>query len=395
MFDISRYFDHAATTPLREEVMEAMSRYWMQEFGNPGSLHHWGYQAKNGLETARETIARTIGARSKEIVFTGSGTESNNLAVLGAARRMRRLGKGAHIVTSGVEHPSVREACLALQEEGFRLTAVPVDESGRVNPADVERAIQPDTVLISIMHANNVTGTVIPIAQIGRIAKEKGVLFHSDAVQSYGKIPVLVDQLQVDLLTINAHKIGGAKGVAALYLRRGVRIDPLVHGGGQERGLRSATQNVAGIVGFAKAAELAVQEMQQEGERLNRLRNLLRDSLQESIKGCKINGEAADCLPTHLNISIDRIEGQALMLELDRLGFATSSGSACSSTDSEPSYVLLEMGKSREVALESLRISMGRTTTEASVLALADALRQAAAEWRSANSIPQGEDRKL
>lgn len=388
LFHISRYFDHAATTPLREEAFEAMQAYWMNEFGNPESLHQFGFQAKEALEAARDTIAETIGARSKEIIFTGSGTESNNMAVIGAARRMRKLGKGSHIVTSGIEHPSVREACLALAEEGFRVTVVPVDETGRVNAAEVERAIQEDTLLISIMHANNVTGTIQPIAEIADIARQKGVLLHTDAVQSYGKIPVDVEELKVDLMTINAHKIGGPKGVAALYIRRGVRIDPIVRGGGQERGLRSATHNVPGIVGFAKAAELAIQDLQQEKERIRGLRNLLRDRLLNTIPGCKINGHETECLPTHLNISMDRIEGQALMLELDRLGFATSSGSACSSTDSEPSYVLLEMGKSREVALESLRISMGRTTTRLSVTELADALVKVAADWRNALNIP-------
>lgn len=384
MFNISRYFDHAATTPLREAALEAMTHYWLQDFGNPGSLHQFGFQAKDALEAARDTIAQTIGARRKEIIFTGSGTESNNLAVLGAARRMRKLSKGAHIVTSGIEHPSVREACRALAEEGFRVTYVQVDETGRVDPAEVEKAIRPDTVLISIIHANNVTGTIQPIEYIGTLAREKGVLFHTDAVQSYGKIPVRVDELKADLLTINAHKIGGPKGVAALYVRRGVRIDPIVYGGGQERGLRSATPNVPGIVGFAKAAELAMRELEQEMERLYRYRELLIDRLLSRIPGSKINGHRTECLPTHLNISIDRIEGQALMLELDRMGFAASSGSACSSTDSEPSYVLLEMGKTREVALESLRISMGRTTTEQSVLELAEALEKVAAKWRSA-----------
>lgn len=396
MTEISRYFDHAATTVMRQEAAEAMMPYFLTDFGNPGSLHRLGYTAREALESARAAVAGTLGASAKEMVFTGSGTEANNLAVVGGARRMRRLGKGNHVVTSAVEHPSVREACKALEREGFRVTYVPVDSCGRVDPEEVRRAIEPDTILVSVMHANNVVGTVQPIAEIGRLLRGRGILFHSDAVQSYGKIPVDVEELQVDLLTVNAHKIGGPKGVAGLYVRKGVRIDPLTYGGGQERGLRPATPNVAGIVGFAKAAELAVADLPQERERLESLRKRLIDRLLASIPECKINGPSLpdrrrsdpECLPTHVNIGIDRIEGQALMLELDRLGFATSSGSACSSTDHEPSYVLLAMGKSREVALESLRITMGRTTTEQSVDELADALEVVAKKWRSAVSVP-------
>ncbi|WP_018133481.1 cysteine desulfurase family protein [Effusibacillus pohliae] len=388
MPELARYFDHAATTVMRKEVVDAMAAYLVEDFGNPGSLHQFGMRAKEALEVARTAIAETIGARGKELIFTGSGTEADNLAVLGAARRLRRLGKGSHVVTSAVEHPAVREACRALEREGFRVTYVPVDEAGRVNPQDVKKSIEPDTVLVSVMHANNVVGTIQPVTEIGRFLREKGILFHCDAVQSYGKIPVDVKQMQVDLLTINAHKIGGPKGVAALYVRKGVRLDPIVYGGGQERGLRPATPNVAGIVGFAKAARLAIADLQQERQRLERLRARLIGRLTATIPGCKINGDPSDCLPTHVNISIDRIEGQALMLELDRLGFATSSGSACSSTDHEPSYVLLAMGKSREVALESLRITMGRTTTEQSVDELAASLEQIAKTWRAAISVP-------
>ncbi|MFC4766798.1 cysteine desulfurase family protein [Effusibacillus consociatus] len=388
MPELTRYFDHAATTVMPKEVFDAMAPYFLYDFANPGSLHQFGFQAKEALEGARAAVAKTLGASSREVIFTGSGTESNNLAVLGGARRMRKLGKGNHVVTSSVEHPSIRGACQALESEGFRVTYVPVDGSGRVNVVDIRNAIGPDTVIVSVMHANNVVGTIQPIAEIGAITREKGILFHTDAVQSYGKIPVNVEELQVDLLTINAHKIGGPKGVAALYIRKGVRIDPIVYGGGQERGLRSATPNVAGIVGFAKAAEMAMKQLLKERSRLEGLRVKLIERLTATVPGCKINGDLNNCLPTLINISIDRIEGQALMLELDRLGFATSSGSACSSTDHEPSYVLLAMGKSREVALESLRITMGRTTTEQSVDELAEALNVVAKKWRTAVNVP-------
>ncbi|WP_019121924.1 cysteine desulfurase family protein [Brevibacillus massiliensis] len=392
--DLARYFDHAAATPMRPEAFAVMAPYCMEYFGNPGSIHPFGFQAKEALDVARASIAKTIGAHGKELIFTASGTESNNLAILGGARRMRRLGKGNHVIASAVEHPAVRETCRALAAEGFRVTYVPVDENGRIIPEKLYEAISPDTVLVSVMHANNVVGTIQPIAEIGAFLRGKNILFHSDAVQSYGKIEVDAVRMQVDLLTINAHKLGGPKGVAALYVRKGVRIDPILHGGGQERGMRSATPNVAGIVAFAKAAELAAAELSQERARLAKLRTRLIRRLTSTIPGCKLNGpgaddpDAAQVLPTHVNIGIDRIEGQALMLELERLGFATSSGSACSASGSEPSYVLLAMGRTREAALESLRITMGRTTTEKSIDELAAAVEQAANKWRSAASLP-------
>ncbi|MFM1654278.1 cysteine desulfurase family protein [Brevibacillus sp. B_LB10_24] len=392
--ELERYFDHAAATPMRPEAFAAMAPYCMEYFGNPGSIHPFGFQAKEAVEAARNSIAKTIGAHGKELIFTASGTESNNLAILGGARRMRRLGKGNHVIASAVEHPAVREACRALEAEGFRVTYVPVDERGRIITEKLQEAISPDTVLVSVMHANNVVGTIQPIAEIGAFLRGKNILFHSDAVQSYGKIEVDAVRMQVDLLTINAHKLGGPKGAAALYVRKGVRIDPIIYGGGQERGMRSATPNVAGIVAFAKAAELAAAELPQEKARLAKLRARLIRRLTGTIPGCKLNGPAADdmyaeyVLPTHINIGIDRIEGQALMLELERLGFATSSGSACSASGSEPSYVLLAMGRTREAALESLRITMGRTTTETSIDELAAAIEQAANQWRSAASLP-------
>jgi len=386
--DLTRYFDHAATTPVRPEVIAAMAACWADHFGNPSSLHDFGLRAKEALERARAVIAGAIGASPRELIFTGSGTEANNLAVLGGARRMRLLGKGDHVVVSAVEHPSVREAARALEAEGFRVTWVPVDAYARVDPDDVRRALTPKTVLVSVMHANNVVGTIQPIAAIAAAVRRTSALFHCDAAQSFGKIPVNVNALGVDLLTVNAHKLGGPKGVAALYVRKGVRIDPLVYGGKQERALRPATQNVPGIVGFAKAVELALAEQETERRRLAALRQRLIARLATAIPGFHVNGHPTECLPTHLNIRIDRIEGQALMLELDRRGFATSSGSACSAANHEPSYVLLAMGQSREAAWESLRITLGRTTTEASVDALADALIAVAHAWQQAANIP-------
>lgn len=388
MPDVSRYFDHAATTPVRPEVWEAMGEYAVERFGNPNSLHQFGLEAKEALERARSVVAAFIGARDKEVFFTGTGTEANNLAVIGAARRLRRLGRGSHLITSAVEHPSVRKAMQSLEKEGFRVTQVPVDRFGRVDPEDVRRAMEPDTVLVSIMHANNVVGTVQPVEEIGAFTRERGIWFHVDAVQSFGKIPVDVERFRADLLTINAHKIGGPKGIAALYIRKGVRLDPLVYGGGQERGMRPGTQNVAGIVGFAKAVELSGAARPAETRRLTALRRRLENRLRHLVPELRINGHPDFVLPTVLNIGVPRIEGQALMLELDRLGFAVSSGSACSSTDHEPSYVLLAMGQSREEALESLRISLGWTTGEAAVDALADAVAQAARRWKDSSALP-------
>ncbi|UOF89332.1 cysteine desulfurase [Fodinisporobacter ferrooxydans] len=390
MTDFGTYFDHAATTPVRPEVKTAMLPFFDIYFGNPGSLHQFGFSARDALEAARTTIAKTIGAHSKEIVFTASGTESNNLAIIGLAKRLHRLGKGNHIITSAIEHPSVLETCKNLQRSGFKVTFVPVDSSGRVNAEDVINAVEPETILVSIMHGNNVTGTMQPISEIGSRLKGSDVLFHCDAVQSYGKVPIDVSQWNVDLLTMNAHKIGGPKGVAALYIRKGIRLDPLIYGGGQERNMRSATQNVPGIVGFAKAAELANNEQMMEFQRLQDMRKRMIDRLLHTIPGCKINGDMDNCLPTHVNISIDQIEGQTLMLELDRLGFATSSGSACSSHDHEPSYVLLAMGKTNEIALESLRITLGKTTTRENVDALCAALEHIAGQLRLQAQVISG-----
>lgn len=379
---LSQYFDYGATTPLRSEVLEAMMPYFTIYFGNPNSLHQEGLAVKNDIENAREVIAASLGANSREIIFTGSGTEANNIAVIGAARRLRKMGKGNHVITSSVEHASVLRACKGLEKDGFVITYLPVDQYGQVEIAKVKEALQDDTILISVMHANNVIGTIQPVAEIGKLAKEKGILFHSDAIQSYGKIPVHVAELGVDLLSINAHKIGGPKGVAALYMRKGVRVEPLYYGGEQERGIRPATQNVAGIIGFSKAAELAVVEQKEERERLLTLRNYMIQRLRQNISGIRINGHPTETLPNLVNISVEHIEGQGLMLELDRMGFATSSGSACSSTDHEPSYVLLAMNPSRDHALESLRITMGRSTTHESATAFIEAMFQAISHWR-------------
>ncbi|MBE3553011.1 MAG: cysteine desulfurase [Kyrpidia tusciae] len=380
--DSGRYFDHAATTPMYPEVLAAVHRVMEEEIGNPGSLHQAGLRAKEIVEESRSVIARAIGARDREIVFTASGTEANNLALFGAARRRARKGEGRHILVGAVEHPSVLRVADRLVREGFEVERLPVDRHGRVDPAEVGRRLRQDTILVSLMHANNVVGSIQPVEIIGEMAQERGVLFHVDAVQSFGKIPVDVRRIRADLLTLDAHKMGGPKGVAALYVHKGTRLDPILFGGGQERQLRPGTPNVPAIAGFGKAVELM--ERYALGERGAALRKRLTEHIRRSIPECVVFGHPEESLPTILTIGIPKVEGQLLMLELDRRGFAVSSGSACSASESEPSYVLLAMGYSRDEALESLRISLGWTNTESSVDELGEALSEIAAEMRSA-----------
>lgn len=355
------YMDYAATTPVRKEVLRVMAPYFSNKFGNPSSLHSFGRAAAEALESSRSTVAKCIGAKPEEIVFTSGGTEGNNLAIKGAALAMRE--KGRHIITSAIEHHSVLNAFKWLESQGWRVTYLPVDQDGLVSLADVRAAITESTTLISIMHANNEIGTIEPIAGIGAIAKEKGIIFHVDAVQSFGKIPIDVKKLGVDLLTLSSHKIYGPKGVGALYIRTGTKIVPLAHGGEQERGVRSGTENVAGIVGFATAAKLAVREMPKESKRLTKLRDKLIDGILE-MKKCRLNGHRTQRLPNNANFSFVDIEGEALVLRLDEKGIAASTGSACSSKKLEPSHVLLAIGLSAEMARGSLRLTVGKWTTE-------------------------------
>jgi len=345
------------------EVAELMMKYYTEIYGNPSSVHSFGQEAKKGLEKAREQVAALIGAQPQEIVFTSGGTEADNMAILGAAEALRKKGK--HIITSAIEHHAVLDTCQYLAKNGFDLTILPVNAEGFVAVEDVKKAIRPDTILISIMHANNEMGAIQPIEEIGRIAKEHEVLFHVDAVQSLGKIPVDVNQLNADLLTISSHKIYGPKGVGALYIRKGVRISPLFHGGGQEKKKRSGTENTPGIVGFGKACELIGQRLEEESKRLAKLRDRLLNGILERIDHVKVNGPLGDKrLPNNVNVSIKYVEGEALLLSLDMLGIAASSGSACTSGSLDPSHVLLAMGIPHEIAHGSLRFSLGRQNTE-------------------------------
>jgi cysteine desulfurase len=356
------YLDHSATTPVDPEVAELMMTYFLEYYGNPSSVHFFGRQVRKALEEARSQIASLINADPGEITFTSGGTEADNLAIQGAAKT--RAAKGRHLITSAVEHHAVLDTMKYLAKNGYELTIVPVDAEGLVSVEDVTNAIRPDTILISIMHANNEVGSIQPVAEIGKIAREKGILFHIDAVQSLGKIPVDVKALNADLLTVSSHKIYGPKGVGALYVRKGVKISPLVYGGAQERKLRSGTENAPGIIGFGKACELAAQRMD-ENKELSRLRDKLLNGIVSRIDHIKINGPLGDKrLPNNVNVSVNFVEGESLLLSLDMVGIAGSSGSACTSGSLDPSHVLLAMGLKHEVAHGSLRLSLGRHNTD-------------------------------
>jgi len=356
------YLDYAATTPVHPEVVKAMLPYFSDAFGNPSSIHSCGQEAKGAVEEARAKIANLIGARSEEIVFTSGGTEADNFALKGVA--FANESKGNHIITSPIEHHAVTETCKFLEKEGFSVTYLPVDEYGLVDPDDVRRAITDKTILISVMLANNEVGTIEPIAEIGRIAREAGIYFHTDAVQAVGHIPADVNELGVDLLSMSAHKLCGPKGIGALYIRKGTRLVSFMHGGEQERKRRASTENVPGIVGFGRAAELAQQEMSEEAERLTYLRDKLAKGLLERIEHTRLNGHPLKRLPGNVNISVNFVEGESMCLNLDLEGICVSTGSACSSSSLEPSHVLLAMGLPPEQAHGSLRFSLGKWTTD-------------------------------
>ncbi len=359
------YLDYAATTPMRPEVLEAMMPYFIEDFGNPSSLYTLGRQAKGAVEDARDRIAAFIGASPREIVFTSGGTESDNMAIKGVAFANEK--KGNHIITTPIEHHAVLEPCHFLAKRGYEITYLPVDEHGMVAPADVEKAITNKTVLVSIMHANNEVGTIEPLEEIGKITREKGVYLHTDAVQTFGHIPINVNELGVDLLSVSAHKLYGPKGVGVLYIRKGTRMVPTAHGGSQENNRRAGTHNVAGIVGLAKAVEIAEREMASEAKRLSELRDRLLHGLIEKIPNARLTGHPTKRLPNNASVCLVGAEGEAMLLSLDMEGISSSSGSACTSGTLEPSHVLLAMGIPAEIAHSSLRLTLGDKTTREDV----------------------------
>ncbi len=357
------YLDHSATTPIDERVLEAMLPYLKDNYGNPNSIHTWGRTTRKAIEEAREKVAELINADPSEIVFTGGGSEADNLAIKGIAFALKE--KGNHLITSAVEHHAVLDTFDWLKKMGFEVTILGVDEYGMVDVSELEKAIKDKTILVSIMHGNNEVGTLQPIKEIGKVCKEKGVIFHVDGVQATGHIKVDVNDLNVDLYTISAHKMYGPKGVGALYVRKGIKPVPLIHGGGQERGLRSGTENVAGIVGMGEAAKLALERLKNgDEERVRALRDKLIDGVLSEIPDVVLTGHRQKRLPFHASFCFKYVEGEAMILRLDAVGIAASSGSACTSGSLEPSHVLLAMGFSHEIAHGSLRLTLGKDNTD-------------------------------
>ena len=354
------YLDHNATTPLHPEVLEAMLPYYKEAFGNPSTIYSFGQETRKATDEAREKVANLIGASPEEIIFTSGGTEADNLALKGVAAALEKKGK--HIITSSTEHHAVLSTLKYLEKRGYKVSFLPVDEYSFLDPKKVKEAITSQTILISVMHANNEVGTIEPISEIGEIARKTGIYLHTDAVQTIGKIKVNVDDLKVDLLSLSAHKFYGPKGVGALYVRKGTRIHPLLHGGYQERRRRAGTENVAGIAGLGKAAEIASKEMVQQSRRESNLRDRLEKMIKQNINHCRLNGHPTRRLPNTLNVSFEFIEGESLILNLDLKGIAASTGSACTSGSLEPSHVLMAMGVPTEIAQGSIRFSLGRDT---------------------------------
>jgi len=362
------YLDHNATTPVRPEVRERMLPFLGELFGNPSSAHSFGQEVKVQFEEARQRIADQLGASPAQIVFTSGGTESDNYAIKGTAFAAEK----GHIITGLIEHPAVLQTVSWLAKKGFDASYIPVDSSGVVDPDEVKKALRPDTILVSIMHVNNEVGTIQPVEEIAAITKEAGVYFHTDAVQSFGKLPTKVDDLSVDLLSVAAHKIYGPKGVGALYIRKGTRIDPLIIGGAQEKRRRSGTENIAGIVAFGEAIVQAEAEREEVYDRLTGLRTKLVKGITETIPEIVINGDPDRIFPSTVSASVSHVEGESLLLSLDMEGIAVSTGSACSSGSLEPSHVLVSMGIDTVLAQGTLRFSMGRGTTEAEIDHLLD-----------------------
>lgn len=355
--------DHAASTPVRKEVLAAMKPFFSDKFGNPSSLHSFGKEARDAIERARIALAETIGAKPEEIIFTSGGTEADNLALKGIALAHKGKGKRDHIITTKIEHDAVLNTCRYLEKQGFKVTYLDVDGEGLVNLAQLKRLISEKTLLVSVMHANNEIGAIQPIKEIGKICRENGAFFHTDAVQTFCKEHINVNEMSIDLLAASSHKICGPKGVGFLYARKGLRLEPLMHGGGHEHGMRSGTENVSAIVGFTKAAELAHHEMKKENERLEGLRDKLIKGLLK-IPNSRLNGSKEKRLANNVNVSFRSVEGESLILLLNEKGIAASTGSACSSKSLEPSHVLLALGLGPEDAHGSLRLTLGKSNTD-------------------------------
>lgn len=379
------YMDHGATTPVDPLVVDAMLPYFTETFGNASSLHSFGQEATSALEQSRQQVAASIGAKPEEIIFTSGGTESDNLAIKGIA--YRNSGKGKHIITSTIEHPAILNTCAYLEKEGFDVTYVPADSDGIIDMDELKKAIRDDTILISVMHANNEIGTIQPISDISKLAKEKSIYLHTDAVQSFGKIAVNVDELGVDMLSMSSHKIYGPKGVGALYVRKGTLLQALAHGGSHERSMRAGTENISGIVGFAKAVALADERLVDDAKHMTQLRDSLIGKVMDSIDDVELSGHPTNRLPNNVNLRFSFIEGESMLLFLDMKGIAISTGSACSSKSLEPSHVLTAIGLRPEDSHGSLRITLGKDNTQEEVDYVVDALVEVVGRLRAMSPI--------
>ena len=379
------YLDHNATTPVHPEVLEAMGPYFSEVYGNASSLHQSGREAKAALENARGSIADIIGCEASEIIFTSGGTESDNFAIKGTAFANRNKGK--HIITSSIEHHAVEVSCRFLEKEGFEVTYLPVDSYGFVDPDDLKKAIRPDTVLVTIMYANNETGVIQDLESLISAAKEAGVYFHTDAVQATGKIPYKIDDIGCDMLSVSAHKLYGPKGVGLLYIKSGTKIIPWNEGGGHEKGMRAGTENIAGIIGLAEAIKIADRDMSAETQRLKGISGRFYESIKGRIPDIRLNGHFEKRVPNTVNISFKSIEGEAIVLSLDMKGIMVSTGSACTSGATDPSHVLMAMGVSREMAQGSIRFSFGRSSSFEDVDYVVDILAREVKRLRSISPL--------
>ena len=379
------YLDNSATTQVSEEVFEEMKPYFMEEFGNPSTLYKIGRESKKALNLARQRVADAINAKPDEIIFTSGGSESDNLAIKGIAFKF--LNQGKHIITTEIEHPAVKDTLKFLESFDFKVTYLPVYENGIIKIEDLIEAITPETILITIMHGNNEIGTIQPIEEIGKIAREKGIIFHTDAVQTFGKIEVDVEKLNVDLLSLSSHKINGPKGVGAIYIKKGVRLVPLIHGGGQERGIRSGTENVPGIVGFGKACELAASQLDEHYEKLASIRDELIEKVLTTIPEAYLKGDEENRLPNVVNFRFKAIEGESLILLLDAKGYQASTGSACSSNKLEASPVLTSLGLDPVDVHGSLRVSLAPESDEFDVDEFVATIQEAVARLREMSPL--------
>ena len=379
------YLDNAATTKTAPEVVEAMLPYFTEFYGNASTVYEFGGKSKEAIAKARETIANAIGAKDNEIYFTAGGSESDNWALKATAEAYK--SKGKHIITSKIEHHAILHTCQWLEQQGYEVTYLDVDENGLVKLDELKKAIRPDTILISIMFANNEIGTIEPIAEIGKIAKEHDILFHTDAVQAFGQVPINVDEMNIDMLSTSGHKLNGPKGIGFLYIRKGVKIRSFVHGGAQERKRRAGTENVPGIVGFGKAVELAVSTMKERTDKEIKLRDYLIDRVLKEVPFTRVNGDRKNRLPNNINFCFQFIEGESLLIMLDMKGICGSSGSACTSGSLDPSHVLLAIGLPHEIAHGSLRLTLGADTTKEDIDYTIDAIKDIVAQLREMSPL--------